>query len=198
MRQNLEYFCSICSGFVTESSKHCSQCNKCVDGFDHHCFWLNNCIGMNNYRLFCALLACLEVNMIFISLIDVLFLESKLLSNEKVVLVIIQLIASIIIAVADGYLICFHIWLKIKGITTYQYILIRKKKKVNRVINDSLSNLSDGGKNIMHYETKAKEESAHRSLVHERNENSFDEFEAQANKTLQIFSHDTEMNSDLN
>ena len=136
--------------------------------------------------------------MLFIALVDVLFLDSSLLPEEHNVLIIIQLTTSIIIAVADGYLICFHIWLKMKGITTYQYILVRKKKKANRVVNDSMSNLSDSGKNTRHYETKAKEESAHRSLVHERNLNSFDECEAQVNKTLQIFSHDTEMNSELN
>ena len=46
------FVCQICTGYVSDSSKHCGQCNRCVNVFDHHCLWINNCVGQSNYRDF--------------------------------------------------------------------------------------------------------------------------------------------------
>ena len=40
---------------------------------------------------------------------------------------------SSIVVLAAGYLILFHIWLRINNITTYQYILNKRSKKSNKV-----------------------------------------------------------------
>lgn len=51
-------YCYLCEAHVCESSKHCRFCNKCVKGFDHHCKWLNTCVGVQNYKYFLCVVAC--------------------------------------------------------------------------------------------------------------------------------------------
>jgi hypothetical protein len=180
---------------VSESSKHCSQCDKCIDGFDHHCFWLNNCIGRSNYRTFCFLLAFLELEMFFICFLD--FLVIFRLGVDENFLVVVQLVFDFLIGVANGYLICFHVWLKVKKITTYEFILARRKKDLRRVFSDeSPSSIGETGKTLPRFEMKIKEELSHRSLVHDRNENSLNDSEGQVNKTFQVYFHETELQGD--
>lgn len=134
-----EAICSICKTSVHISSKHCRECNKCVIGFDHHCKWLNNCIGKSNYKLFCFTIGSLELLMVFELSLGI-YLTNDLFTNEKAsfynieerlnledrkviigcMLVIVIIVSVIVIAVTN--LIGIHIYLNIKGYTTYDYI----------------------------------------------------------------------------
>lgn len=140
-------FCTICRSAVHENSKHCGECNKCVESFDHHCKLLNNCIGKANYRLFIALVLSLEsISVIFI-VIDIFVIVSvnqekgeyerlKLqfgLNNRGVegfmAFFFILIVLGLIVLVFNTYLIGLHIWLMRNQLTTYQYILILRKRK---------------------------------------------------------------------
>ena len=145
--ENSEYraFCSMCNCTVSLSSKHCGQCNRCVDNFDHHCKWLNNCIGGRNYHLFICLIVTLEVATGVVASFTSLLLSNIALDSEFdtrlshvysyvnlsviVVLLSVMLVANACILVANGQLICLHIWLKAKGITTYQYLMMKKARR---------------------------------------------------------------------
>ena len=49
------------------------------------------------------------------------------------IIVMLHIGISSIVVLAAGYLILFHIWLRINNITTYQYILNKRSKKSNKV-----------------------------------------------------------------
>lgn len=155
-------FCSICNCSVSLSAKHCGQCNRCVDDFDHHCKWLNNCVGRRNYRLFAWLIADLE----FVSAFVVAFAAALLALavgredefrarlrwayQEEDYRAVVAALALLVLAnasvvIANGQLILLHLWLKYKGMTTYDYIMLRRaqKKRRKRVVNPHDENMSE-------------------------------------------------------
>uniref|UniRef100_A0A804LFA1 S-acyltransferase n=1 Tax=Zea mays TaxID=4577 RepID=A0A804LFA1_MAIZE len=126
---------------VLKNSKHCRVCDKCVDGFDHHCRWLNNCIGKRNYKGFFVLMASAVILLVMQWLSGGLVLilcivkrgefsrqvVTKLGSSfSTVAFVIVVATCTILAMVATvplAQLLCFHVLLVKKGISTYDYII---------------------------------------------------------------------------
>ena len=129
--------CSICETSVDPTSKHCGQCNRCVNGFDHHCKWLNTCIGYYNYKLFILLILSVFLQMASLTIYSTWILLHFIQSSKYVGVAIssILLAESFIFTVGDLNLIGLHIYLKIKGFTTFEYIL-EKRKKIQRLNNE--------------------------------------------------------------
>ena len=141
-------FCSICDCNVNLTSKHCGQCNRCVDDFDHHCKWLNNCVGRRNYRLFACLIADLELISALVAACSAILLENaftgddfkrrlrETYSEENFIPVVcalsLLLLVNISVLIANGQLIALHLWLRHKGMTTYDYIMLRRAQKKRR------------------------------------------------------------------
>jgi len=146
-------FCIICCSNVNSDSKHCKICNRCVDKFDHHCIWLNNCIGEENYFWFFILLWAiflyLSYNISIYSYAILAFInrsnieEKLMLENSSklnlslnlcFVLSILNFILNLIVIINIIYLICVHIWLRCKGLTTYEYLIkyLTNKEDNNR------------------------------------------------------------------
>ncbi|CAG9316023.1 unnamed protein product [Blepharisma stoltei] len=141
--------CKLCRTHVSAGSKHCRFCNRCVNGFDHHCKWLNNCIGKKNYSTFAKLISVLEIILIMIVgtgsgiLAGVLedkdikqnliqnFNFSELLIKIYIAIICITVIICGIITIANAQLILLHIWLNYKGMSTYEYILKKRKAKAS-------------------------------------------------------------------
>lgn len=145
--------CTICKTHVMEMSKHCGQCDRCVDGFDHHCKWLNNCIGARNYRYFVLLISCLQavasVQVAFAAFILQEISHSDMgvrvkqrfwLGNGSLsaytVLLIAYLVLSVALFLVNGQLIGLHIWLRMHGLTTYDYIMRRREQRVTPTLKD--------------------------------------------------------------
>ena len=138
--------CTRCNTHVGAQSKHCNKCNRCTAMFDHHCDWLNNCIGAGNYRLFVGLLGTVE-GWVNIELAVTLYYMSDIFRGQGdtliahyslgdkgycfVIMLMVTAIICVMVALGTGYLIVFHVWLRVKGITTYEFIVERRKK--NRV-----------------------------------------------------------------
>ncbi|KAL6645603.1 hypothetical protein ACP70R_017211 [Stipagrostis hirtigluma subsp. patula] len=141
------FFCSLCEAEVLKNSKHCRVCDKCVDGFDHHCRWLNNCIGKRNYKGFFALMASAVILLVMQWLSGVLVLilcivnrgefskqiVTKLGSSFSTVAFVIVVatctILAMIATIPLAQLLCFHILLIKKGISTYDYIIALREQE---------------------------------------------------------------------
>ena len=134
-KSEFEFFCSICDTHVTDQAKHWGKCNKCISGFDHHWYWLNTWIGEKNYKIFFKLLIVLILqNLIFMSSISVNLIfndkwEEKVIKVVKIKTHITLLILNIVMGLINlaewlitGKLMLFHIYLKCKGVSTFEYI----------------------------------------------------------------------------
>lgn len=155
-----EYHCQICDAHVLAGSKHCGQCNRCTSGFDHHCRYLNNCVGEQNYDQFFKLIIwvfwmCLLHNITNGFVIYQILAESEELKQNHVDVYAMELgfhfFVTLVVVVFFNtlallfltHLIFFHIELKYKGLTTYEFLKLkenvtRESKIVVRVNQSSL------------------------------------------------------------
>lgn len=142
--ENADYraFCSLCNCNVQLSSKHCGQCNRCVDQFDHHCKWLNNCVGGRNYHAFALLIATLQVTTVVVIAFAAVVVEDRENVERNLEdgygeghyttilgLTCSVLFLNICVFFANGQLILLHIWLKLQGLTTYEYIMQKRSQR---------------------------------------------------------------------
>lgn len=135
--------CTSCQTNVSAKSKHCSKCKRCIANFDHHCKWLNNCIGGSNYKLFVGLLWAVEwTEGVVIAFALVALLESLSEAEESLPIVVgiaVLLATATVLFLVLLQLILFHIWLRLQGLTTYDYIRSRRTVPVRTRPADPLS-----------------------------------------------------------
>lgn len=138
--------CTICKTHVLDHSKHCGRCDRCVNRFDHHCKWLNNCIGEKNYTKFAGCIGFLE-GVAFVQTALGCYIIGSILNADHiydkakaiffvksngvlyVTLVLATSFFAFVILVFNGHLIIFHLWLRKRGITTYDYVIMRRQRK---------------------------------------------------------------------
>lgn len=153
--------CHLCNINTTDKkTKHCGICNKCVYHFDHHCKWLNNCIGRRNYVAFIicvvsALLISLFTSILCLTDIVLFFKDSnefssvalnfinctetannegsKYCRNSTLFLTFLVTfcISGLAISCALLHLLCFHIYISVLDVSTYEYIMKNSNKNNN-------------------------------------------------------------------
>lgn len=123
--------CSLCCTFVSENSKHCSRCNRCVARFDHHCKWLNNCVGGSNYRLFILTILVAGVFETIVLSFDILAVYYWSSDVGDLAMLLVHMILSLAADLGVIQLICMHIYLRIKHMTTYEFLLSRRTNSRN-------------------------------------------------------------------
>ncbi|CAI2374687.1 unnamed protein product [Moneuplotes crassus] len=137
--------CQICQHKVPKEYKHCGSCNKCVQDFDHHCQWLNTCIGSKNYKFFISFVisyACMNLS-VSITAIIILFNQNSrtvlykqsgdLIQTILIVICTCVLTITIPILCFCVGLLTFHCYLWVKDITTYEFIIRRRKTKLEKI-----------------------------------------------------------------
>ena len=138
--------CSVCIAPVSSSlTKHCLKCNKCIFKFDHHCKFVNNCIGGKNYWIFISCVSILEIHetlMIALKLEFIIKVFTKI--NWTFIFIFLSIFKSILVFAFNLYLIGFHIFLKANHISTYDYIIGKRKfeSSVSPGRNQSETNLN--------------------------------------------------------
>lgn len=128
--------CSICISPIQLYTKHCSYCNKCVYNYDHHCAWVNNCIGGKNYGYFFALVlsatafSCTSATISIVAFHTAYRIFRFDEDNQigYVFFVSFTGISSIFGVMYFGHILIFHIYIFVKGMSTYQFVVNRKKK----------------------------------------------------------------------
>lgn len=125
------YYCEYCDSFCNVKSKHCRVCNRCTSNFDHHCIWINNCVGSENYRSFFALIVCTFCHFVLFEIAGALMCFQVELPGEMSyaipVWVMMGVLAIMIIFLSQ--LIILHVYLMCRGVTTYEFLMERKKQE---------------------------------------------------------------------
>lgn len=155
-------YCKICRSMVLQDSKHCAKCDKCVGGFDHHCDWLNNCVGRRNYTVFflVTLFMTLAVLMKFCVGVYLICIGADNFENLKVpesyieknpkkyyIFIIFSIVKDPFVLMGLFHLLTFHIWLKTKGLSTYQYLMEKKHGKTANKMSISKKKPGESKKN---------------------------------------------------
>jgi hypothetical protein len=134
-------YCKTCNEYMPFRTKHCKLCNKCVVGFDHHCLYLNTCVGQKNYKDFFVLISCASLMLAIqigmsIALYSSSNLEEWVLNTRYFSSLQAYLTASIIFTVivvgllgAVASLLGFHIFISIRGMTTFEWIISEREKE---------------------------------------------------------------------
>lgn len=139
-------YCWVCQTTVYELSMHCKYCDKCVQKFDHHCMWLNTCIGEANYPTFFKTVVYTFIFILvhfltivtytvfyFMDLEDMKQVSSDWFQTGRpAVLLAINLAFLVFLGFAATLvlqLLYFHICLRKKNMTTYEYILEDSARK---------------------------------------------------------------------
>lgn len=147
---DIEYphVCNVCEAYIKTHTKHCGNCQKCIEDFDHHCKWVNNCIGSRNYRWFVALVASTLLSQVVLILENLILLTEfiinlqDLFSNDNIygihrifisIFSVLFSIESLGLLIGLSYLLSFHIWIRSKNMTTYDYILNRRNAEYSPV-----------------------------------------------------------------
>ena len=136
-------FCSLCQREVQRTAKHCVRCNRCVPGFDHHCKWVNNCVGASNYKVFLRLIYAVAAYFIvllvaaglaliaaatdfdeFEARVDEVYPGGAYAVMASLALCVLESVAFVGL---DLTLIGLHLWLRKHFLTTFEYILQRRR-----------------------------------------------------------------------
>lgn len=133
-----EYECLIWESYVSSNSKHCKSWNRWVVDFDHHWRWLNNWIGHNNYRYFFWLISLYAAGSIFLliplnisCLVKFLKVEQIYTKSASITLLSTMLFTKWVIIFLVLVLLVFHIYIRCKGMTTFEFIL-QKREELER------------------------------------------------------------------
>jgi len=131
--------CVSCKIIRPPRGKHCKYCDHCVEVFDHHCPYAGVCVGNGNYLFFCLLLLSGLLSSIYISVFSAWFVKDYWpLTDENWEALHVQLIVGFALTILSssicllvGHLCGYHVFIAVKGQTTNEWIL--KKRKTNRV-----------------------------------------------------------------
>lgn len=136
LKNQYKKFCFLCNSPVTGlKTKHCMKCNRCTLTFDHHCQFVNNCVGRLNYTVFFKLMISVELIEIFnIVIISYTFSTSAFTLCAKHTTLIINLIRSVFFWVLITHLICFHLFLRYKKLTTLEFINRKRVITSSRIV----------------------------------------------------------------
>ncbi|KAF8281135.1 putative palmitoyl acyltransferase 7 [Trypanosoma cruzi] len=148
--------CTYCRRLTHSDARHCKACNKCISGFDHHCKWLNMCIGEKNYRIFIAFLVSSALSMLlaFVSGVVLLARWWSYLSPYSLFFRIGPIVLCVLMLLAVPpllHLLGFHIMLHRLGMTTFEYLIQRR-----RVMRDphAVASATDAGKELHAHEVR--------------------------------------------
>ncbi|OMJ93878.1 hypothetical protein SteCoe_3070 [Stentor coeruleus] len=139
-------YCTLCNAPRSIGTKHCTRCNRCTNSFDHHCKWINNCVGKKNYKEFLMMIILIQILCLFFIGSSV-FAIIRFTQRPKNEILGISVLATFMIPCVFtfgflAHLTGFHVYLLVKKMSTYEYV-ISKKKKAGAVYHSAEKNIDE-------------------------------------------------------
>ncbi|KAK3705143.1 hypothetical protein RRG08_005531 [Elysia crispata] len=116
-------FCDFCEITQPMRAKHCEDCNRCVRKFDHHCPWLEACVGERNHRYFWLFLLFTLLLIMFTLFIVWESFRFRLTWTDWLKYNAIFFVDLLVLGLGGLVvlgLLCFHSFLMVKGLTTWE------------------------------------------------------------------------------
>ncbi|XP_076093570.1 palmitoyltransferase ZDHHC12-B-like [Mytilus galloprovincialis] len=124
-KESLYRYCDFCEMEQPMRSKHCEDCKKCVRRYDHHCPWLETCVGERNHKYFWLFLAVTCILILWTFLITWSSFKYQLTWKEwfkSNIVLLIDMFVLVFGGMSVIGLFCFHSYLMIKGMTTWEMV----------------------------------------------------------------------------
>lgn len=139
-------FCTLCNAPRSIGTKHCTRCNRCTLSFDHHCKWINNCVGKKNYKEFLIMILLIQALCLFFIGSSV-YAVIKFAEKPKGKIIGISVVGTLLVPCVLtlgflAHLTGFHVYLKVMKMSTYEYV-ISKKKKVGTMYRSADKNVDE-------------------------------------------------------
>eukprot|EP00438_Fugacium_kawagutii_P026642 Skav208633 [mRNA] locus=scaffold3433:180186:180728:- [translate_table: standard] len=107
-------------------TKHCRECGRCVRTHDHHCPWLGACVGEGNRVYFFWFLVLQWFELVAFTLESCAFFAQDGLSPGtwlfRAPLLVIGTLVKCLLLMMVTCLVCFHSYLALANITTWESI----------------------------------------------------------------------------
>ena len=170
--------CKKCKKTVNQHAVHCYLCGRCIDNYDNHFRYYNNCLTKSTVWL---LILILIIYIIFIALIiyfnlvliiklfkennklfEIVLFKKQYKTSDVIFIYVLEIIINLMVLIFIFKQFIFLVYLKIKGLTTFDYYLLTKNKKnlENNVLNLNNENkvkIINRNGNINHPESSIKE-----------------------------------------
>lgn len=158
-KEKLYRYCDFCEIQQPMRSKHCEDCKKCVRRYDHHCPWLEACVGEKNHKYFWMFLGLTCILILWTFIITWKTFQFELRWGDWFVTNIVLLIDMLVLVIA-GFsvvgLFCFHSYLMIQGLTTWE-VASREKITYLKHLDDDFNPFDEGCiRNIYYFLTNVK------------------------------------------
>lgn len=158
-KKKLYRYCDYCEIEQPMRSKHCDDCKKCIRKYDHHCPWLETCVGERNHKYFWMFLVSTCVLVIWTLIITWNSFEEELTWKEWFKSNVIRLLDMLVLVIGGMSVVglfCFHSYLMIRGLTTWE-VVSRERITYLKYLDYDFNPFDEGCiKNIYYFLTNCK------------------------------------------
>ncbi|XP_067662475.1 palmitoyltransferase ZDHHC12-A-like [Haliotis asinina] len=145
--------CDYCEIQQPMRAKHCEDCKRCVRKYDHHCPWLEACVGERNHKFFLLFLLATAMLVLWTFYIAWNAIVFRLDWSDWFKANFLFFI-DIIILIFGGFvvvgLLCFHSYLMVKGMTTWE-AASRERITYLKYLDDDYNPFDEGVCKNMYY-----------------------------------------------
>ena len=130
-------YCHRCRRIKPPRAHHCRRCNTCILKMDHHCPWIGGCVGAHNQRfffIFALWVTLLELYTLVTTAVCFHRSVSRGAGVDGFLISLFPICAMFLLF--TGALLCTHVWLMARNMTTIEHVGVSRMAGSERVLVD--------------------------------------------------------------